>query len=476
MISCDTNDLAQQARCFQCINEKSLREIKTYLLCQWANSGSSPTPPDAPVSTGGIDVTGTSFAATWNASAGATSYELDVSTSNVFASFVPGYQDLNVGNVTVFLVTGLSNSVTYYYRVRAVNAGGTSANSNTSSVTTLSPPATPTLLDIGITSVNGGTILTWSNSDVPTSNEVWRSKNGAAYTLRASVGGNIHTYTETDVLPSGDYWSYKVRATNAGGSSAFSNLADAANDFSPTPDASVIISYPTLVVCYGFCAFGAFPNATTLDLPLLKKVAGGFTVNNPAALASMNVPSLVTVGADLDLTGNAFLEPISLPVLASVGGNFIADGCIAVSSINTDALTSTGANYNAVGCDSLVAIHASLLASVGGNLDIGSCPLLTSVNFPALTTLGAEFDFDNNTLLSTIGFANLAAFANGVLIFCQNSALDGPTINKILALGVASAVTTCDFELSGGTNAAPSGQGVLDKATLIGNGNTVNTN
>jgi phosphodiesterase/alkaline phosphatase D-like protein len=60
---------------------------------------------------------------------GATSYRLDVATSNTFGTYVPGYQDRNVGNVTNQHVTGLAANTFYYYRVRAFN-GNTSANSN----------------------------------------------------------------------------------------------------------------------------------------------------------------------------------------------------------------------------------------------------------------------------------------------------------------------------------------------------------
>jgi len=52
----------------------------------------------------------------------------------------------------------------------------------------------------------------------------------------------------------------------------------------------------------------------------------------------------------------------------------------------------------------------------------------------------------------------------------------GTGINGILARGVASGVTACDFELDGGTNAAPTGQGIVDKGVLILAGNTVVTN
>ena len=61
---------------------------------------------------------------------GATGYRLDVSTNISFSSFVPGFQDLDVGSVTSRSVTGLTPKTNYFYRVRAYNAGGTSPNSN----------------------------------------------------------------------------------------------------------------------------------------------------------------------------------------------------------------------------------------------------------------------------------------------------------------------------------------------------------
>ncbi len=59
-------------------------------------------------------------------------------------TFVIGYQNLDVGNVTSYNVTGLQPGITYYYVVRAYNAYGTSANSNEISAQTLAP--TPVVL------------------------------------------------------------------------------------------------------------------------------------------------------------------------------------------------------------------------------------------------------------------------------------------------------------------------------------------
>ncbi len=74
--------------------------------------------------------------ASWGSIGGAIGYRLDVSTSSSFSSYVNGYQDLDVGNVTGLVVTGLSRGITYHYRVRAYDATGTSGYSDVMTATT----------------------------------------------------------------------------------------------------------------------------------------------------------------------------------------------------------------------------------------------------------------------------------------------------------------------------------------------------
>ena len=70
----------------------------------------------------------------WNASSTATSYRLQVSTVSTFASLTQDYQGLQL---TSKVLATLSNSTTYYWRVNASNATGTSLWSSTWRFTTL---------------------------------------------------------------------------------------------------------------------------------------------------------------------------------------------------------------------------------------------------------------------------------------------------------------------------------------------------
>jgi hypothetical protein len=80
--------------------------------------------------------TRTSFLATWEPVSGAIGYRLDVSTSPAFDSYVTNYRDVDVGNTTSHLVSGLSAGTNYYYRIRSYDSGATGANSETAFGTT----------------------------------------------------------------------------------------------------------------------------------------------------------------------------------------------------------------------------------------------------------------------------------------------------------------------------------------------------
>src|SRR5215470_11593807 len=81
--------------------------------------------------------TRSSFMATWKRVGGAKGYLLDVSTSSGFDNYVNGYHDLDVGDATGRVVTGLNQGTTYYYRVRAYDVRSMAGYTQTMAVATV---------------------------------------------------------------------------------------------------------------------------------------------------------------------------------------------------------------------------------------------------------------------------------------------------------------------------------------------------
>jgi len=82
--------------------------------------------------------TRSSFLAKWQPVKDATGYRLDVSTTPSFDHYVSNYRDVDVGNVTSHIVSGLGRGTRYFYRVRPYNLAGIGGNSEVTTETTAS--------------------------------------------------------------------------------------------------------------------------------------------------------------------------------------------------------------------------------------------------------------------------------------------------------------------------------------------------
>jgi len=130
-------------------------------------------------------------------------------------------------NITGYSNLGLISGTSYFYRVRAFNAGGHSAYSNEAEATTLSNlPAAPNNLTATAVSTSQINLAWTDNASSETGFKVER-KMGASgtYAEIASLGANITAYSNTGLTNATQYF-YRVRAFNANGHSAYSNEAE----------------------------------------------------------------------------------------------------------------------------------------------------------------------------------------------------------------------------------------------------------
>ncbi len=130
------------------------------------------------------------------------------------------------GSTTTYTDSSVSNGVTYYYVVRAVNAIGESVDSEEVRVTPATVPSAPQNLQA--VAEDGQITLSWSapasdGGSPLTEYRVYRStSSGSGYVLVASVDNSITTYTDSSVSNGVTYY-YVVRAVNAIGESVSSN-------------------------------------------------------------------------------------------------------------------------------------------------------------------------------------------------------------------------------------------------------------
>lgn len=228
-----------------------------------------------------------------------------------------------------------------------------------------------------------------------------------------------------------------------------------------------LVSIDPLNIQGGLLSIQNCPAVAMLSVPKLSYI-GGICIlspSNPAiaqALTSISLPSLVTVAGVNSTLGLSFgstsLLSFSAPALATIIGNLSFSTNVTLTTLSFPSLTSIGSGSKAgsiiVGTTFLSStLSMPVLGNVFGNISMISCPNLTTITVPGLIP------------------------KNGSNISISGAKLDAATVNLILARCVANAAyVSGTITLTGGTNAAPSGQGMADKATLIGRGVTVNTN
>ncbi len=232
-------------------------------------TGPPATPTLASPGNGATDVS-TSPTLSWNGASGASSYQLQVATNTGFSALV---LDQNGVTETSRGLSGLANSTTYYWRVRAVNDSGASAYSSVWNFTTSSPPPPPPdppPAPILISPANGTSdvpvnpTLSWSTSARATSYRLQVATNTSFSALVFNQSGITGTSHSLSGLVQNTTYYWRVAAQNADGDSPWS-LVWSFTTFVPPPD---LPTAPALI----------FPTSTMMSMPTTFTFQWGFAL------------------------------------------------------------------------------------------------------------------------------------------------------------------------------------------------------
>ncbi|MFA9370816.1 MAG: fibronectin type III domain-containing protein [Labilibaculum antarcticum] len=190
----------------------------------------APTVPDVPTNLIATNITYNSITISWDAVADATDYDLNVRPNGTTT-----WTSVNL-STTTYNYTGLDAETAYEFQVRANNAIGSSAYSNTATATTLvapSAPATPTNLVASNITYNSFTI-TWDvTADADDYDLNVRPVDGTWSTINLST--TSYEYTGLDAETS---YQFQVRANNSIGSSDYSIIENATTLVAPSAPAT----------------------------------------------------------------------------------------------------------------------------------------------------------------------------------------------------------------------------------------------
>jgi fibronectin type 3 domain-containing protein len=374
-------------------------------IVNWIFSPAAAQAPAAPSGLGAQAASATSVALTWtNNATNQSAFILDRATDagftqNLLTQNLPASPDSFTDTAT-----GLNPGGTYFYRIRATNSAGDSANS--ASVSISIPVAPPTPTNAQVTAVSSTEIdLGWTDNAGRGADDylILRSVSGGAFTSYATLPAlnalppSTYTWSDTNVAP-GTSYEYHIEAVNVSGH----------NDFT-----------------------GA--DATTITLP-------------PSSLAAT-----ATVGA-VNLSWTAPTGAISYNVYRGTasGSETLLQGGVTTTSY-TDSTGTVGTTYfyTVTAVNNNVNHVPVLPAESGASNEVSATPLSTA-------TGSAPIDFSGGFAgANGIVTLNGSAALNGAKLELTNGrALEAGSAFATAAIDITKFVTSFTFQTTAGTNTA----------------------
>ncbi len=242
-----------------------------------------PPPPVLIAPTNGATAASTLPVLSWNASSGATSYDIYLGTS---PSPALAWNTTNTSYTPVVM----SQATQYYWRVVAKNAAGSSSSATWSFMTPITPPSAPVLSAPGdrATAVSVTPVLSWIAAGGATSYDVYF---GTLASQPLATNTTATSYSP-GTLTVGTRYYWQVVAKNAGGSTnsavwSFTTEVPAPQLLSPVNGATGVLLAPTLL-------WTATPGATSYDVYLGTQASPPLVTNTTA---TSYTPGTLNAGA-----------------------------------------------------------------------------------------------------------------------------------------------------------------------------------
>ena len=212
-------------------------------ILSWTFSPNAPAAPAAPTGLGATPANATSINLNWtNNATNQTGFLLDRATDSGFTQNLITQSLPATPSSFTDTATGLAPGGTFYYRIRALNVAGSSANSAPAAVTIPIAPAKPD--GARATNVTTNQIdLTWNDNAGRTANgyRILRALNHGAFTIYATLPavnstGNTPTpylWSDINLLP-GTFYEYHIQAFNTSGNNDFTGTGTSTLTVAPS--------------------------------------------------------------------------------------------------------------------------------------------------------------------------------------------------------------------------------------------------